>query len=207
MEDGRITVGRQALHDSNSIGLKVHLAKRCCLSRERTMRRMPRGRQLLEAYDAGTITPALSDAALVEHFQLLREQVLEKAADLNLVIKHIILTHPNFLCEHEEKESFRRFKDHYRRLIRGVWGRDIEVSFSSEGQSIAVYICKTVKDSLGVNRKRLLRHLFPDFKDGEGCALVVADSGSSTLVRFWYPRSHEHHLDETTEHPMYDHVL
>lgn len=73
MEDVRITVGRQALHDTNSIGLKVHLAKRCCLLREGTMRRMPRGRQLLDAYDAGTITPALSDAALAEHFKLLRE--------------------------------------------------------------------------------------------------------------------------------------
>lgn len=127
--------------------------------------------------------------------------------DLNLVIAHIILTHPNFLCEREKKESFRRFKDHYRRLIRRVWEEDIKVSFSSEGQPIAVYICKTVKDSLGVNRKRLLRHLSHGSNDGEGRALVVVDSGSSTLVRFWCPRSHEHHFDETTEHPMYDYVL
>lgn len=145
---------------------------------------MPSGPQVLTASDSGQITSQMIDDALIAHFTLLKQVADEKAEALEVSIKGINLTHPSFLSEREERHAFRRFQEHYERLIKGVWGDDIVIQFSNEAQVLVSYLCRRFKDALGaLNRKQLMRK-FRGLRDNNGgITLIVIDSGGSTLVR------------------------
>ncbi|KAI1421249.1 hypothetical protein F5Y12DRAFT_38789 [Xylaria sp. FL1777] len=183
LEGGRLVPGRQSLTKDQSFPLKTIFTHRA-LSRHSTISAMPGGDHLLQAVSECRITPDMEDDVLREHFSLLRDMAIEKANTAKLVIRTIVLTYPNYLCNNEQKDDFPRYKLYYLELIRPIWSEyDQNITFEmvSEGQAAALYICEPFDDPLySFSRTRLWR-TFEKLNKRDGLNLVVPDSGSSTL--------------------------
>ncbi|KAI0448451.1 hypothetical protein F5B21DRAFT_113037 [Xylaria acuta] len=110
---------------------------------------------------------------------------IEQANTAKLIIRTIVLTYPNYLCNNEQKGDFLMYKSFYLELVRPIWseyGQDITFEMVSEGQAAALYICEPFDDPLSSFSPTRLWRTFEKLNKRDGLNLVVPDSGSSTLV-------------------------
>lgn len=89
-------VGRPALEKDASFALKVWLIFRAINDME-VIKKMPRGRDLLQALASNTDAPAIMDAKLREHLQFLRSLSDSLAAQIGKTIDQIVLTYPSYI--------------------------------------------------------------------------------------------------------------
>lgn len=64
---------------------------------------------------------------LLQHLSVVYSMARKKADILGLSIVHVSITHPNFLCDGEESDDFRRWVNLYRELVHTVCGGDIRI--------------------------------------------------------------------------------
>lgn len=181
--------GRQALDKDVNFALKEAAMFRITQDRD-FVAGLPRGPELLDAVDAGSVTLKDIDDLLLRHFEFLREQVLIAAKNHSLVIDTIVSTGPNHLSECEKGNYFDLYMDYVTGIVRLAWGPGMRYEECNEGQGIASYICQVFVDPFGpVARRQWLHELFPNVDITAGVVLVILDGGSSGSVRdcLYYP--------------------
>ncbi|KAI1364575.1 hypothetical protein F5Y08DRAFT_339490 [Xylaria arbuscula] len=183
LRDGNVVVGKLSLDSDLHLPLKTMLAFLAGIKRKKTVEALPGGRQLLETVKKALITTELMENAIVHHFEVLRTSVLEQARSLNVTIKFIVITYPNYLASQSRSGDHELYLKRYLSLLAPLWGEEIHFETVSEGQAAANYICERFEDPYSALHRRtrqetLFRGLNPDL----GLNLLVVDGGASTLT-------------------------
>lgn len=136
-QGSQLSVGRQSLSNDNTFPIKTLLLWAAGIRRWHSLNKAPCGSETITAVSAGEINVDMVEQVFAQHLRLVYNMALTKAVNLGLTIVHVCITHPNFLCEDEEADDFRRWAVLCRRVVFMVCGEDKSISTISEGQSLA----------------------------------------------------------------------
>lgn len=188
LRDGKTVVGKQSLDLDLNIPLKTMLVFLASITRKKTIEALPSEKLLLEAVKEGNITTGAMETAITQHFGLLRTSVPKQAKNLNVKIKVIVVTYPNYLASQVQSGDHERYLKKYLSPLRPLWDHDIRFKTVSEGQVAANYICEWFEDLYSSSGRRE-RHetLFKGLNPDLGLNLLVVDVGASTLVCIYFP--------------------
>lgn len=189
--EGEIKTGKVALTMDSQVPLKTIFVWRAGIHRKEVLRGLPGGEVILtQSLDGDKM-----DDAVKAHFRHLRNMAVEQAHLSGMCIQNITLSFPNYLCDLAKETDpdskyydLDKYRDHYLNIMWEVWADYPHlktISFVSEGQAAALYICETYGGDDSLNRRRIWTK-FEDVitKDGDSrwLPLAVVDSGSSSMV-------------------------
>lgn len=180
-EHDNIVVGGAALEQDTHFSIKTAVLYRA-VGKKSAIAGLPDSPDLLDAIDAGKINEVSIDNILRQHLEYLQPLAVNYAKEHNVKITRISLTYACYL-PNEQENHFDLFMDYYLDIAKYVWGNDLRYETCSEGQSTANYICMVYNDPLRGKCCNLMKDLFPKVFWGKPVLLIVADSGSSSLVR------------------------
>ncbi|KAF2964848.1 hypothetical protein GQX73_g8729 [Xylaria multiplex] len=179
--NGELIVGKRAIAIDMRIALKTILTYVAGIRRYSVLSNLPGGVTLLQAVGDGRIDEEQMTKALTQHFQQLREAVVEVAENKGLELKALVLSYPSYLHSNEGEDDFDKYINTYIDLLRPIWG-DIIIETANEGQAVGLYICERFEDPFSdVHRGLRNRMLFDGLSRAKGVNLVIVDIGSSTL--------------------------
>lgn len=184
-EDGDFVVGRPALEKDANFALKLWLIFRAINDME-VIKKMPRGRDFLEAFASNTDVFAIIDKNLRERLQFLRSLSDSFTARLEKTIDQIVLTYPSYICDYRQADYWAKsdlVMVDIEKMAYSVWGDVCSYCFISEAQALAQFICERYSNAyFGPENMDCFALLFLDLNVQSELLFVFYDWGNSGVV-------------------------